>query len=147
MQWLHGNFKIIFSHKLCLFTTSSSVQIVLFVVAFVAQFVASIELYQVEFIEDGMNSIFPVEGVASVPTGGSPPIHYAFNCISTTNNGGGLAWSRKDGIPLTMTQNGIANGVQLNFENAASSDLTVYTCYNGTNGESVIINVTDGKEN
>ena len=114
---------------------------------FLPQFVASIELYQVEFVEDGMNSIFPVEGVASIPIGGSPPRHFAFNCISTTDNGKGLTWARQDKIPLTMTQNGIANGVQLNFENAASSDLTVYICSNSATEESVSLNVTDGKGN
>ena len=97
-----------------------------FIAAFVAQFVASLELYQVEFVEDGMNSIFLIEGVASVPIGGSQPRHFAFNCISMTNNAEGSSWSRKDGIPLAKTQNIIVNGVQLDLENAASSDLTVY---------------------
>ena len=100
-----------------------------------------------EFIEDGMNDIFPVEGVASVPIGGSPPRHFAFNCISTSNNGRNLSWSRQDGIPLTKTQNMFGNGVQLDFEIAVSSDLTVYICYDATTKKFVTLNVTNGKWN
>ena len=110
----------------------------------VAQFIASLELYQVEIVDDGMNRIIPVEGVASVPIGGSPPRHFAFNCISTANRRS-LSWARQDGLPLPFTQSSIANGVQLNFENAVSSDLTVYACYNAHTSKFVTINVTNGK--
>ena len=110
----------------------------------VAQFVASLELYQVEFVDDGMNRIIPVEGVASAPIGGSPPRHFAFNCISTTNEQS-LSWARQDGITLTLSQSHIVNGAQLKFENAVSSDLTVYVCYNADTEKFVTLNVTNGK--
>ena len=46
-----------------------------------------------------------------------------------------------------MSQRIIANGVQLDFENAVNSDLTVYNCYEAHTKELVTINVTDGKWN
>ena len=82
-----------------------------------------------------------------MPIGGSPPKHFAFNCISTTTNGATVSWSRADGTAHTLTQKIITSGVELDFENAQSSDLTVYICYEGATEESVAINVTDGKCN
>ena len=131
------------SYNLCLFTTSSSVQTAS-ILAFIA--IAPLELYQVEFAHN-TSVTFPVEGVASVTIGGSPPRHFAFNCVSTSSDGTSISWSRADGTSLTMTQIAIANGVQLGFEDPVSSDLVVYACYNAATGEFVTINVTDGKEN
>ena len=112
-----------------------------------AQFVASLELYQLELVDGAMDVMFPVEGIATIPIGGSPPRHFAFNCISTTSNGNTITWFRADGTQLTMTQKVIANGVQLDFENAISSDLTVYYCYDASCGRLITINVTNSKWN
>ena len=117
-----------------------------FLIDLFAQFVASLRLYQLEFVEDAEDVIFPVEGVATIPLGGSPPRHFAFNCISTTSNGDSIVWFRTDGTQLTM-QKLISKGVQLDFENAVSSDLTVYNCYEGVTATSVAINITDSKWN
>ena len=126
-----------------MFTTISSVQAVS-ILDFIA--IAPLELYQVEFV-DNTSVTFPVEQVASVTIGGSPPRHFAFNCISTSSDGTSISWARADGSSLTRTQILIANGIQLDFENPASSDLAEYACFNATAGESATLIVTDGKGN
>ena len=111
-----------------------------------AQFAASLEIYQLEFVDGTVDSMLPVEGVATVPIGGSPPRHFAFNCISTTGNGDTISWSRVDEMH-PGTQNKIAGGVQLDFENAEETDLTVYRCYDSSTEESILINITKSKWN
>ena len=100
-----------------------------------------------EILEDRSNTVFPVERLATITIGGSPPRHFAINCISTSNDGSTILWSRDDGTSLHLTQKYIVNGVQLDLANAKSSDLTVYRCTESNTMEIVTINVTNGKWN
>ena len=105
---------------------------------------ASLMLYQ-QKLDDITEVVFPVEGLATIPIGGLFAAHYALNCISSNTSGSSIVWSRADGATLNLTQRLIPNGVQLDFENIVSYDLTVYICLEATTSELVRINVTDGK--
>ena len=111
-----------------------------------AQFAsASLQLYQLEFIDGGVEVMFSVEGVATIIIGGSPPRHFALNCVLTSTSGSEISWSRSDGGTLPFIQHLIPNGVQLDLQNAGPSDLVVYRCQEGN--EFVTINVTISKWN
>ena len=57
-----------------------------------------------------------VEGVATYEYGGFIPKIFEFHCTSTSNNGSGLSWARKD-TSLTRSQTVITNGISLDFNN------------------------------
>ena len=83
-----------------------------------------------------------VEGVATYEHGGSIPKIFQFHCTSTSNNGDGLTWGRKD-ASLTKSQSVITGGISLNFNNPVASDAGIYVCSDNSN--EAVLNITDGK--
>ena len=62
-----------------------------------------------------------VEGVATYEYGGSNLKIFEFHCTSTSNNGNGLSWARKD-ASLTKSQSVITGGMSLDFNNPVAKD-------------------------
>ena len=119
------------------------INIILLTVLFV-QVVASLNLYAVEFVDGAVNDVFSVEGVITIPIGGSSPIHYAINCMSSPSASANISWSRADRNLLTVPQIVLSDeATQLDLQNAGPSDLAVYICYDGIYQDLVTINVTD----
>ena len=87
-----------------------------------------------------------VEGVATFEYGGSIPNIFEFHCTSTSNNGNGLSWARKD-ASLTKSQNVIiTSGISLKFNNPVANDAGVYICSDGnSNDDDAVLNITSGK--
>ena len=88
-----------------------------------------------------------VEGVATYEYGGSNPKKFEFHCTSTSNNGNGLSWIRKD-ASLTRSQTVLANGISLQFNNPdpEANDAGIYICSDvNSNDDDAVLNITAGK--
>ena len=87
-----------------------------------------------------------VEGVATYEYGGSILNIFEFHCTSTSNNGNGLSWARKD-ASLTKSQSVIiTGGISLKFNNPVANDAGVYICSDSnSNDDDAVLNITAGK--
>ena len=86
-----------------------------------------------------------VEGVATYEYGGSIPKIFEFHCTSTSNNGNGLSWARKD-ASLPKSQTVITNGISLDFNNPVANDAGIYICSDvNSNDDNAVLNITPGK--
>ena len=88
-----------------------------------------------------------VEGVATYEYGGSILQKFEFHCTSTSNNGNGLSWARKD-VSLTRSQTIITNGISLQFNNPDpdTNDAGIYICSDAnSNDDDAVLNITGGK--
>ena len=88
-----------------------------------------------------------VEGVATYEYGGSILQKFEFHCTSTSNNGNGLSWARKD-VSLTRSQTIITNGISLQFNNPDpdANDAGIYICSDAnSNDDDAVLNITGGK--
>ena len=83
--------------------------------------------------------------MATYEHGGSIPKIFEFHCTSTSNDGDGLTWTRKD-ASLTKSQTVITGGISLNFNNPVASDAGIYICSDdNSNDDDAVLNITDGK--
>ena len=86
-----------------------------------------------------------VEGVATYEYGGSNLKIFEFHCTSTSNNGSGLSWARKD-ASLTKSQIVIRNGISLDFNNPDANVAGIYICSDvNSNDDDAVLNITAGK--
>ena len=86
-----------------------------------------------------------VEGVATYEYGGFIPKIFEFHCTSTSNNGNGLSWARKD-TSLTKLQIVITDGISLDFNNPDANDAGIYICSDdNSNDDNAVLNITAGK--
>ncbi len=108
--------------------------------------IATLGIYQtrVSYAPTTSRETFRVEGVATVSIGGQNLPDFVFDCNNTKSNGSGIQWSRQGGSEIS-TQPGTNTGLRLLFENLEHDDLDVYTCTDTFTGESVSLNITDGR--
>ena len=86
-----------------------------------------------------------VEGVATYEYGGSISRNFEFHCTSTSNDGSGLSWARKD-ASITKTQTIITDGISLDFDNPDANDAGIYICSDrNSNDDDAVLNITPGK--
>ena len=88
-----------------------------------------------------------VEGVATYEYGGSISKQFEFHCTSTSNNGNGLSWARKN-VSLTRSQTILTNGISLQFNNPDldANDAGIYICSDSnSNDDDAVLNITAGK--
>ncbi len=76
--------------------------------------------------------------------GGENLPDFVFDCNNTNNNGLGIQWSRQVGSKI-FTQRGTYTGQRILLENIEHDDLDVYTCTDTFTGNSLSINITDGR--
>ena len=88
-----------------------------------------------------------VEGVATYEYGGSILKIFQFHCTSTSNNGNGLSWARKElDASLTKSQTIITNGISLDFNNPDPNDSGIYICSDDNSiDDNAVLNITPGK--
>ena len=94
-------------------------------------YVASLMISQVEFFEDENDIEFPVEGLATIVIGGTPPRQFGFNCRSMIENGTTVTWRRQDNQALLNPISRIDGGMQLDLTNAGQNEITTYVCTDG----------------
>ena len=106
----------------------------------------AISLHQVEVLQQGTGTLWPVEGVATYVHGGLNVRRFRFRCTSTSNNGVGLSWARKSGGDLDKTQVEVANGIDLDFgANPSAADAGVYVCQDSITSDRAELNITEGE--
>ncbi len=107
--------------------------------------IATLAIYQTRVVYVSLTrETFRVDGVATVEIGGATLPDYFFDCNNTNNNGSGIRWSRQAGSEIS-TEPGTHSGLRLLLENVVNGDLDVYTCTDTLTGDSLNLNITDGR--
>ena len=102
-------------------------------------------LHQLEVLGQGTGTPWPVEGVATYVHGGIIVRHFRFRCTSSNNNGGGLSWTRKNGV-FDKTEVEAANGIDLDFgTNPSAADAGIYVCQDALTSDRAELNITDSE--
>ena len=84
--------------------------------------------------------------MATYVHGGLRVRHFLFRCTSSSNNGKGLSWSRKNGGSLHKTQVETANGIDLDFgTNPSAADAGIYVCQDAFTADRAELNITDSE--
>ena len=100
-------------------------------------------MHQVEVWEHGTRTPWPIEGVATYVYGGFSVRHFLFRCTSSSNNGNGLLWSRKNGGNFDKTQAKSYNGIDLDFgTNPSAADAGIYVCLDTYTNDRAELNIT-----
>lgn len=108
-------------------------------------YTGAILLHQLEVVEQGTGSPWPVEGLATYAHGGVSVRRFRFRCTSTSNNGEGLSWTRKNAV-LDKTQVAAVNGIDLDFgSNPSAADAGIYVCIDTFTTDRAELNITDSE--